>query len=111
MTSASNPRVPCFGCETFDDHPRHDFVGATGEPLPGNAISGPMHMDCCAALRGCVLCARAREGLNPDVIGEPFREHVLSLPPVLVEHVPNDDHSDPFNLTTAVLHELHPTEV
>jgi hypothetical protein len=102
----TNPRRPCFGCEVFDDHPRHEIVGAAGEPLPGDPTNGPMHMDCCAALRGCVVCARAREGLTPDVIGEAFREHVVSLPPLAVEHVPNDDDRDPHNLTTARLIEL-----
>jgi hypothetical protein len=102
----TSPRRPCFGCETFDDHPRHEIVGAQGQPLAGDQVNGPMHMDCCAILRGCMVCARAREGLRPEVIGEPFREHVMSLPPVQVEHVPNDDDTDPHNLTTARIIEL-----
>jgi hypothetical protein len=97
---------PCFGCLVFDDHPRHEIVGAAGEPLPGDAINGPMHMDCCADKRGCAICARARRGLAPEVIGDAFREHVLSLPPAAVEHVPNDDPGDPHNLTTARVFEL-----
>lgn len=101
MTDPLSPRRPCFGCEVFDDHPRHEIVGASGEPLPGDAISGPMHMDCCAYLRGCQLCKRARAGVAPEVIGQAFREHLETLPPVLVEHIPNDDPSDPHDLTTA----------
>jgi hypothetical protein len=99
-------RRPCFGCETFDDHPRHEIVGSSGEPLTGDPVNGPMHVDCCARLRGCKLCARSRAGLAPDVIGEAFARHAMSLPPVQVEHIENDDPADPHNLTTARLIEL-----
>jgi hypothetical protein len=103
----SNPTRPCWGCETFDDHPRHEIAAAAGDPpLEDNLLNGPMHMDCCADLRGCAICARARSGVGAEVIGQAFRDHLLELPPVLVEHVPNDDPGDPHNLTTVVLHEI-----
>lgn len=102
----TNPVRPCYGCLVFDDHPRHEIVGAQGQALPGDEVNGPMHMDCCADKRGCVICGRAREGLAPSIVGEAFRTHVLSLPPLAVEHVENDDPADPHNLTTARLVEL-----
>ncbi len=88
---ADNPVRPCFGCRQFDDHPRHELYG-----VPDSA----MHMDCCAELRGCGICARARSGLAASVVGEAFREHVLTLPPAEVTHLPNDNDSDPHNLRT-----------
>ncbi|MGI5247779.1 hypothetical protein [Dactylosporangium sp. CA-139066] len=96
---ADNPVRPCFGCRTFDDHPRHEIVGPDGSDLVG----GPMHMDCCAEIRGCQICASRREGLPAHVIGDEFRDHLLSLPPTEVVHVPNDDPGDPLNLTTATV--------
>lgn len=96
---AENPVRPCFGCNTFDDHPRHEIVASDGSDMLG----GPMHMDCCAEKRNCTICASRREGLDPTVIGEAFREYLLSLPPAMVVHVENDDPNDPLNLTTAVV--------
>ncbi|GGM53319.1 hypothetical protein ACFFX1_54960 [Dactylosporangium sucinum] len=96
---ADNPVRPCFGCQQFDDHPRHEIIGLDGSDLVG----GPMHKDCCAELRGCQVCAYERQGLDPSVIGEAFREHLLALPPAQVVHVPNDNPGDPLNLTTAVV--------
>lgn len=103
---SANPVRPCFGCSTFDDHPRHEIVGRDGSDVLG----GPMHKDCCAEKRRCRICASEREGLDPSVIGEAFRAHLLSLPPTQVEHVANDDASDPLNLTTAVVSTAAVTE-
>lgn len=97
---ADNPVRPCWGCMVFDSDPRHEIIDPeTGADVAG----GPMHVDCCAEKRGCASCAYQRQGLDPSVIGEAFRQHVLSLPPVQIEHVPNDDPNDPHNLTTAVI--------
>jgi hypothetical protein len=90
---AENPVRPCFGCQKFDTHPRHEIYGS----------NEPMHKDCCAEQRGCQVCAYERDGLAPTVIGDAFREHLLSLPPVQVVHVDNDDDGDPLNLTTATV--------
>lgn len=95
----SNPTRPCFGCNVFDDHPRHEILDAT----TGSDAIGPMHLDCCAAKRGCVSCAGRREGVNASVIGEEFRQHLATLPPEQVTHVRNDNADDPQNLTTAVV--------
>jgi hypothetical protein len=94
-----NPVRPCFGCNKFDTDPRHEIVGLDGSDVLG----GPFHMDCCAEKRGCQICASRREGLDPTLVGDAFREHLLALPPTLVVHVANDDDSDPLNLATAVV--------
>jgi hypothetical protein len=90
-----NPVRPAPCCAVYDDHPRHVTLDATGAETA-------LHMDCCA-LRGCTVCLHQLAGVQPGTIGDDLREHLLTLPPVLVEHVPNDDPGDPLNLTTAVV--------
>lgn len=91
-----NPVRPCWGCSVFDDHPRHVVVLANG-------ADEPMHVDCCADRRGCQVCAQQIADVAPGTVGQAMREHLLSLPPAQVVHVPNDDDGDPLNITTAVV--------
>lgn len=90
---ADNPVRPCWGCETFDSDPRHVIV-------LDNGTDEPMHVDCCADKRGCQVCAGNLAGITPGTTGEALREHLLSLPPQHILHVPNGDHADPYDLTT-----------
>lgn len=96
----SNPTRPCYGCQVFDDHPRHIIVTTVG------GDEEPMHMDCCAEKRGCQVCADRRAGVDASVVGDEFRQHLLGLNPVQVDHVGNDDQADPHNLTTATVTEV-----
>lgn len=90
---ADNPVRPCWGCETFDDHPRHVVVLPDGTDLP-------MHVDCCANRRSCASCRQQIADVAPGTTGEAMREHLLSLTPRQIVHVDNDNDSDPYNLTT-----------
>jgi hypothetical protein len=85
---------PCHGCLVFDDHPRHEIIDING----GDAHGGPMHMDCCAALRNCDLCrevlARAYGHAGKPVIGDVLRASLVALPPLQVNHA----EGDPFNV-------------
>jgi hypothetical protein len=88
---SDNPERPCFGCKVFDDHPRHEII----DPETGSDVAGgPMHMDCCAEKRNCAICKATREGLPADLIGEPFREHLLAQPAVEVAHADASPFSD-----------------
>lgn len=91
---ADNPVRPCFGCSTFDSDPRHEIALANG----GSA--DPFHVDCCAEKRGCAVCAALVASKSADVH---LRDHLRSLPPTQVEHPHNDDGSDPYDLTTAIV--------
>lgn len=95
---ADNPVRGCIGCGRRDNHPRHVVVVGDAEV--------PWHMDCHVIAAGCAVCEHQLAGVggidgNPK--GDALREHLLSLPPVQVEHVANDDDTDPHNLTTAVV--------
>lgn len=97
-----NPVRTCPICTGTDDHPRHVLVLADG------VTTVPYHMDC-HAMAGCAVCEHQLAGVggvagNPK--GGPLRKHLLSLPPVEVEHAENGDGSDPHNLTTAVVTSL-----
>lgn len=87
MADPVNPTRPCFGCQTFDDHPRHEIVDSESG---ADAHDGPMHMDCCAALRNCELCrevlARAYALAGGGAIGEDLREALVQLPALQVDH-------------------------
>ena len=93
-----NPVRPCIGCGQTDDHPRHVLVVGDADV--------PWHMDCHVITTGCALCQHQLAGVggvdgNPK--GDALRDHLVGLPPLQVEHVANDDDSDPHNLTTAVI--------
>lgn len=97
IVAMSAPRRPCYGCEIWDDHPRHEIVG---EP------ESSMHMDCCVEHRGCKICAtQIQRAMSEAGVshGTALGQVLAMLPPVTVEHVPNDNDGDPHNLTTAVV--------
>jgi hypothetical protein len=100
IRAMTNPTRPCYRCRTWDDHPRHEIVG---EP------ESSMHMDCCAEERKCAVCAaqiqRAIDATGA-FHGRALGDTLADLPPVWVDHVPNDDNSDPHNLRTAELREM-----
>lgn len=106
IVAMTNPIRFCVACKQADDHPRHEIAGTNGAD---SMTDGPMHMDCCAEARGCALCAaqleRARVATG-ETWGRPLGDTLHSLPPVQVDHVPNDDPNDPYNLTTAVVTEI-----
>jgi len=87
------PIRPCHACRVFDDHPRHEIITITG----ADALGGPMHMDCCAALRNCDLCrevlARAYGHAGRPVIGDALRVSLVALPALQVRH-----EGDPFTV-------------
>lgn len=91
----TNPRRPCNGCETWDDHPRHENIDFTGADVQG----GPMHMDCCAALRDCDVCkavlAMAYPLAGEGATGEDLRAALLELPPLQIMHAEGES---PFSL-------------
>ncbi len=93
---ADNPVRPCWGCSTFDDHPRHVLVRENG-------TDEEMHVDCCAEKRGCGICRSLIADVTPGTVGDDMRAHLLAQAPAQVIHDPNDDTSDPYNLTTAVV--------
>lgn len=94
--TAPNPKRPCFGCMTFDDHPRHEIITLDGVDAHG----GPMHMDCCADLRSCDLCraqlAAAYQLAGEGAIGDDLRAGLVQLPPLQVQHA--DTETSPFDV-------------
>lgn len=108
MTAPTPPALPvrpCFGCRVFDDHPRHEII----DPNTGDdALGGPMHMDCCAVQRNCDVCravlARAYSLAGGGAIGQDLRDALVQLPPMQVDHHPDD-------FFTATLTELDEHEV
>lgn len=85
--TAPEPLIrPCGGCQVFDDHPRHEVITFDG----ADAHGGPMHMDCCAALRNCDLCRAVLEQAygtaGRPVIGDDLRAALVQLPPAQVQH-------------------------
>lgn len=93
-----NPVRNCIGCGQRDDHPRHVVVVGEAEV--------PWHMDCHVITTGCAICEyqlAAVGGVDGNPKGEALRAHLVSLQPAVVEHIENDDDSDPHNLTTAVV--------
>ncbi|GAA2346911.1 hypothetical protein [Dactylosporangium salmoneum] len=96
----ANPVRNCVGCGQRDDAPRHVMV--VGDTYV------PWHLDCHVIAAACSVCEHQLAGVggvdgNPK--GDALREHLISLPPVEVEHVPNGDDSDLYDLTTAVITE------
>jgi len=69
----------CIACTQTDDHPRHII------DLGNDVVSG-MHLDCCVMVRNCAVCETQLADAK-DVKGDKLREHLVSLPPrVLDEH-------------------------
>jgi hypothetical protein len=97
MTAPDNPVRPCYGCNVFDNHPRHEIINFDGTDAHG----GPMHMDCCAALRNCDLCravlAEAYGFAGGGATGEDLREGLLRMAPMQVQHAQTT--TSPFDVT------------
>jgi hypothetical protein len=105
MTDLQPLRRPCFGCQVFDDHPRHEIA----DPESGaDALGGPMHMDCCVIHRGCDVCKAVLErayGLaGGGATGGELRSALEQLPPMQITHHPDD-------FFTATVTELSDDEV
>lgn len=100
MTAPDNPVRPCFGCQQFDDHPRHEIINLDGTDAHG----GPMHMDCCAALRNCDVCqavlAEAYGLAGGGATGLDLREALVQLPPTQIQHAATE--TSPFDVAEMV---------
>lgn len=85
---------PCYGCETFDSAPRHEIIDQSGADTRG----GPMHMDCCAELRGCEVCRlqlqRAKDHADvphsEPLVNDALRNALVALPAVEIDHLDGD---------------------
>jgi hypothetical protein len=66
----SNPVFACLACGQSDDHPKHVV------DLDGTHIAR-MHMDCCASVRGCEICAPVVKAAKGKT-GEALRDHIMT---------------------------------
>lgn len=69
----------CPRCQQIDDHPRHAFGVAAGQPLPV-----PWHMDCHVIATECELCAEQlvkcdTDPSNDGVKGAELAQRLITL--------------------------------
>lgn len=99
MTGPVENARPCFGCQVFDTHPRHEIINMDGS----DAAGGPMHLDCCADLRNCDLChiqlERAREHAGEDLHGHELGAVLEYIGPLFLQHA--ETPASPFDVASA----------